>query len=157
MTVGRIFLITSLTVILVAGCVPTLPVVSGPPLPQEAVEKIEPGKTKKAQIFEWFGPPMAIGAKGDRLTIPTAWVGGELRPGGYYQTEADSFFELFSSKHTISDHHRVYYYYRAVSNKRPFFALLVIYETSSVGIDKLWILVNEETGTVEDYVFLRRQ
>ena len=146
MTIGGGFLLTSLAVVLLVGCVPVPPItVSGLPLPQEAVARIEPRETKKTQILEWFGPPTAIVAKGDRLPIT-----GD-------QTEAASFFELFSSKHTISDYHRVYYYYHAVMKKQAVVLAVYIHEKTSINIDKLWVLVNEETGIVEDYVFRRSQ
>ena len=154
-----IFRFVVAAVILAQGCVPAPPVITGPVLPRENIEKIQPGKTKKTEILEWFGLPMAIGAKGATLTIlrESAWVGealgGKIRRGGYYQAEADTFFELFSSKHKIVEQHRVYYYYRAVSTQFGFFAALAIYETRKTRFDKLWLLINEETGVVEDYVF----
>lgn len=149
---GALAAIVASGIILGQGCAPLLSIITGPPLSEEDIKKIDPGKTPKAEILERFGVPMAVGAKGERLTIPreSAWKSsGGIRLGGYYQTESDTFFELFSSRHNIRDHHRVYYYYQAVSSG----VASPVYKTVRIRVDKLWVLVNEETGVVEDYVF----
>lgn len=152
----RSLVLLALVVAWTQGCLAAPPLITGAPLSEEAVKRIEPGRTTKAQLFEWFGAPMAIGETGEQLRIPreTVWtVEGPVRQGGYHEVDADTFFELFGSKHNIGDHHRIYYYYRAVSTKYAVVAVLAIYETGRTRVHKLWVLVNEDIGTVEDYVF----
>jgi len=45
----------------------------------------------------------------------------------YFEIDSDTFFELFSSKHELTEYHRIYYYYRAVSTKGAVILLLYLY------------------------------
>ncbi|KPJ63568.1 hypothetical protein AMJ44_14270 [candidate division WOR-1 bacterium DG_54_3] len=142
-------------IIFLWGCAPAPPVTTGRPLKDEKIIRIQPGKTTKGDIIEWFGAPMAIAVQGEILKIQTeaSWAKGNPRGGYYFEIDSDTFFELFSSKHELTEYHRIYYYYRAVSTKSAVILLLYFYESGRTVIDRLWILVNEETGIVEDYVF----
>ena len=146
-------------VVLLQGC-PSLPIRSGVQLPQETVEQLQPGKTTKAEVLDWFGMPLSIAKKGETLTIfrESAWVaGGGIRPSSYYQVDADTFFELFSAKRKITDRHRIYYYYHSVSTKFAIIAIVYNRESAHTRKDQLWLLMDEETGIVEDYVFRKEQ
>jgi hypothetical protein len=76
-----------------------------------------------------------------------------VRRGGYDEVNAETFFELFSSKRKLGDQHRVYYYYRAVSTSYTAIGLIVYYTSAQTRASKLWVLVDENMGTVDDYVF----
>jgi len=69
--------------------------------------------------------------------------------GGAFSPSFESSFELFSSKHKITEDHRIYVYTFTEFKVRgyPFGA------GSHSLSDKLLILVNEKTGIVEDYIF----
>src|SRR5439155_26591822 len=141
------------------GGVPAPPFVSGPPVPDEMIKKIERGKSTKAEILEWFGMPIAIGARGETLTRPRPTVRtGEkasgVRPEGYVRTEADTLFELFSSRHNLTDTHRIYYYYRAVSTNFAIVGPGPVFAKRSTSVRRLWVLISEDTGIVEDFVFM---
>ena len=140
------------------GCVPAIPLITGPDLSEDSVERIEPGRTTKHQLFEWFGLPMAIGENDELLHIPrpTIYSGssvGDIRRGGYDDINADTFFELFSSTRQLGDQHRVYYYYRAVSTSYVVIGGLAYYTSSHTQTRRLWVLVDEDRGIVDDYLF----
>ncbi len=137
------------------GCAPAPPVWTGKPIEDEKINRIKPGQTKKQDIIEWFSAPMAIAVQGEVLKIQAeaSWAYGNPRGGYYYQVDSDTFFELFSSQHKLTEYHRIYYYYHAVSTKEGYVFIFSVYESGRTKFDKLWILVNEKTGIAEDYVF----
>lgn len=142
-------------IIFLWGCAPCIPVSTGRPLEDGKILRIQPGKTTKEAVIEWFGTPMAIAIQGEILKIQTeaSWAKNMPRGGYYFEIDSDTFFELFSSKHELTEYHRIYYYYHAVSTKYAVILVVAAHERGKTVIDKLWILVNEETGIVEDYVF----
>jgi hypothetical protein len=97
---------------------------------------------------------MAIAVQGEVTAVPSPAVtgGGSVRTREYHEIQADPFFELFSTRHALTEYHRVYYYYDAWNTTTSFVLVLAIYETGKTTIDQLWVLVNEKTGLVEDYV-----
>ena len=145
----------ALPVLSLQGCVPAPSFHSGLPLPQKTVDGLQAGKTTKAELLEWFGLPLSIAVKGETLTIPLGpeWFGSGVRHARYEQVDADTFFELFSSKHSITDHDRIYYYHRTVSSKYAVVLAVYLNETVNTRSDRLWVLVDEETGLVEDFFF----
>jgi len=137
------------------GCVPAFPFLSGVPLPQKTVDEVQPGKTTRSEVLEWFGMPLSIAKKGEVLRIPHGpeWAAGGVRPAGYNQVDADAFFELFSTKHKITDHQRIYYYFSSLSTKYGVVLAVYVHESANTRVDRLWLLIDEETGLVDDYVF----
>jgi hypothetical protein len=150
----KFFLLTGvgLMVLFLSECVPAIPMRTGRPLKDDKILTITPGKTTKQDIIELFGAPMAIAKQGEVLKIQSERT--YLSPkSSYYEIDSDTFFELFSSQHTLTEYHRIYYYYHAVSKETGLVLGFFIYENGKTIFYKLWILVNEETGMVEDYVF----
>ena len=145
----------ALLVLSLQGCIPAPSFRFGVPLPQETVDRLQSGKTTRAEVLEWFGMPLAIAAKGEALTIPHGpeWVGSGARYASYENVDADSFFELFSTKHAINDRDRIYYYFYTVSSKQAIVLAVYINETVNTRSDRLWVMIDEETGLVEDYAF----
>lgn len=145
------------------GCAPAPPILSGVKLPRQTVEQLRPGNTTKAEVLDWFGMPLSIAKKGETLTISreSAWLTGgvadrgihTIRTFSFYQVDADTFFEMFSTKRKITDHHRIYYYYDSVSIQFMVTAIVYQHEHAHTYKDQLWLLLDEETGIVEDYVF----
>jgi len=111
------------------------------------IERIQSGITTKDEILNWFGPPNAMASKTKRLQFAVPAAGGETNTINY-----EILFELFSTKHQLTNEHSVYFYYTSDSSQHNFAFLL----REMPGVDKLWILINQESGLVEDYVFRPR-
>lgn len=142
-----------------SGCVPAIPWYGGTKIEKKDIITIIPGKTSKYEAIEKLGAPIAIAKMGERLPIPmeSYWVPGlNLHTPGQYEINSDTFFELFSTEHEFNEYHRVYYYYRSKSSGGTVILLLIFYESYRLSIDKLWLLVNEKTGVVEDIRFKKR-
>ena len=53
----------------------------------------------------------------------------------------------------FTEYHRVYYFYFSESRELMYFLILAMYDEIDTKFDKLWLLVDERTGIVEDYFF----
>lgn len=148
----RILLVLSLC--LLPGCL-TLFKYSGSEIKAARVAQIQHGKTLKRDALEWFGPPMTISARGEIVVVPKASVPDkEYRvPRRPTVVESDTFFDLFSPKVEFTEYHRVYYFYFSESRNLTYYLLVAQYDEIETKFDKLWLLVNERTGIVEDYFF----
>ena len=129
-------------------------------LEKEVIKGIEPGITTRLNILEWFGPPSILARKEGVVSLPA------LKTDNEEMREFDSkiFFKYFLKRHSISDHHVVYYYFnerekiRGVSIPIPGIALASLPLTSgNLQFSELWVLLNRKTQQVEDYVFLERE
>ena len=139
---------------------------TGVPLPEAELVQIEGAGKTKYDLYEWLGgPPTSILARGETAVIPSGMVhpggGGFVWYGGTYSIDADTFFELFSGDHEITENHRIYYYRRAASRQWfyivPLFPIIFTGEQGSILTDSLWVLVNEENGMIEDYLFRKEK
>ena len=130
-------------------------------LGRNIVKKITPGKTTRKNILKWFGPPEVLAKKGEMVSLPS------LENGDVKIQEVDPtiFFEKFLGKHSISEHHVVYYYLNEGENIKGFAIPIPLGFTyvnlpvtfGNLQFIELWVLVNRETEQVEDYVFLERE
>lgn len=137
--------------LLLSGCVQS--VSSGTRIQTEQLNKIQPGKTTKNEVFEWIGPPMAVLASNEFNPVPMPFMYSTFAHRSIQSSiQSDTFFELFSSQHQFHEYHRVYYFYYAVSTFSEFW-MIARFENRKTELDKLWLLVNEKTGIVEDYKF----
>jgi len=121
----------------------------GETITEEMMKKIQPGKTVKQDILEWFGPPIAIARKGAWVKIPRL---GTDRIG-WDEIQSDSFFELFSSKHTLTQSHMIYYYHCGEDKATAGMFIFYAHGEGKLWISKLWVLIDETTGIVTDYLF----
>ena len=137
--------------LLLFGCYIPLWGSSGTPIETEQLNKIQPGKTTKNEVFEWIGPPIAVLASNEFYPVRMPPKGA--RSSIQSSIQPDTFFELFSSQHQFHEYHRVYYFHYAFSRGNIYAGVFVTVQTSKVKFDKLWLLVNEKTGIVEDYKF----
>ena len=137
--------------LLLSGCYIPLWGSSGTPIETEQLNKIQPGKTTKNEVFEWIGPPIAVLASNEFYPVRMPPKGA--RSSIQSSIQSDTFFELFSSQHQFHEYHRVYYFHYAFRIDHYAMGMIVSAQTSKVKIDKLWLLVNEKTGIVEDYKF----
>lgn len=143
-----------LALCLLPGCL-TLFKYSGTEIKVSRVAQIQPGKTLKREAFEWFGAPVTISARGEVVRVPKVSVPDkEYRvPRRPTLVESDTFFELFSSDVELTKYHRVYYFYFSESRELMYFLMVAMYDEIDTKFDKLWLLVDERTGTVDDYFF----
>lgn len=144
--------------LLLSGCFPPMLFSSGTPIETEQLNKIQPGKTTKNEVFEWIGAPIAVLASNEfyPVSMPFMYHDPALRSipsSSQLSIQSDTFFELFSSQHQFHEYHRVYYFHYAFSRENIYLVVLVTVVSHKIKIDKLWLLVNEKTGIVEDYKF----
>ncbi len=152
--------IVGLALLSATGCVaPAFPFKTGEPIREERVASISPGTTTKQDLLEQFGPPTTIVAQHEIVAIPAtfAWNAGPATSLSMktrdYRFQSDTFFELFASGREPGEYYRIYYYDYVVSSKTGYIFVVAFYESGTTETDRLWVLVNEKTGIVEDYVF----
>ncbi|MCK4736988.1 MAG: hypothetical protein KAT10_00400 [Sulfurimonas sp.] len=136
-----------------AGCATN----TGIKIDQETLSGIHPGKSTKKELFDLLGPPRAIAVQGRPLYIfqplhksDTALSASRANIDKPLQLQAEPFFEVFTPQNTLTYVHRVYFYYYAESRMY----MLPFYEKTSLEIDQLLVLVNEESEIVEDVYFM---
>ena len=117
------------------------------PFTAKKVEEISRGKTTKAELLEWFGPPSALVRKDERVEIPiNGSKGPEHLPG-------ESFFEPFDGRHESTPGHIVYYYQSFyIHNEIVFFVEAGIPTPLREVYNKVWILIDDESSLVVDYI-----
>jgi hypothetical protein len=147
-------IIIALAILPLCGCVPVIPFRTGKQIREEQVKAITPGSTTKSELFERFGAPTAVVVRDEvtAITSPSAWS-APLQNRFDYSFDANTFFELFPTTRESNEYHRVYYYHYVVSSKVGYILILGLYESGKTKTDRLWVLVNEKMGTVEDYAF----
>jgi len=119
------------------------------PLQASEVKKISPGKTTRREVLDLFGPPAAIARRGQEIvTVPVPGI----RKESSQQVQADTFFALFSA-YAPNDSHVIYYYWRAEMRETHGVILGAMGTLGKLSVDKLWVLIDERTGVVVDYVF----
>ena len=123
---------------------------SGAVIEHERVVQIVPGKTTRQELLRWFGPPLALLRRGATVTMPQAGV----RPLGWREVQADTFFELFSGRPPAPDD-LVYYYEAAEQTEFGVFMLVAGHTSRDVNESQLWILLDGGTGLVKDLVYRR--
>ncbi len=154
-----VIVIAGLALSITACIVPNIPVKTGEPIREDRVVMISPGTTTKQDLLEQFGPPTAIVAQHEiaAIPIPLVWIAGPATSLSMlsrdYRFQSDTFFELFASGRGTGEYHRIYYYDCVVSYKTGHIFIVAFYESGTTETDRLWVLVNEKTGIVEDYVF----
>ncbi len=160
MTRTMVIAVVGLALFSATACVvPTIPFKTGEPIRVDRLATISPGTTTKQDLLEQFGPPTAIVAQHEVDAIPTPSVWNAGPPVSFrmishdYRFQSDTFFELFASSRGLGEYHRIYYYDYVVSSKTSHFFIVAFYESGMTETDRLWVLVNEKTGIVEDYVF----
>ena len=154
MGVWKAKILLGLSLCVLPGCL-TLFKYSGTEIKAAQVAQIQPGKTLKRDALEWFGAPMTISARGEIVVVPKASVPDkEYRiPRILTVVNSDTFFDLFSPEVEFTEYHRVYYFYFSESRDLTYYFLVAKYNEIDTKFDKLWLLVDERTGIVEDYFF----
>lgn len=138
------WVITIFAIAMLAGCMKME--MGGRPLKKKMIAKIEPGKTTKNEITQWFGMPCSISEPNQigqgQVNIHPYWGGtlGSRNP-----------FEFFTPKHKIADSYRVYYYYYLRSTMGP---VVPFYSEMKQYKDELFVLIDESTQLVVDFTFV---
>ena len=154
----RKYLLLNLWLILyVTGC-PVSTSQLGEQILEEKLALLSPKETTKAELFNNFGPPMAIAELNEILTLPAppATYGMDMPRnvyGFYYQAQSKPYFELFSDKHVLTQFHRIYYFQNYQYRKSFFMWFFGVHEMGRTLNHNLWVLVNEKDNLVEDYFF----
>ena len=147
MPLALFFTVVLLASAYLSGCIYVTKTTGEQLFTKAQAEKIERGKTTKAEVLQWFGPPVAIVRKNEG--------GQELK--GEEDIRPETFLELFSGKHRISQDH-VVYYYRNLGRGGAMIGIVVAGGTQEWKTrERLWILINEKNGIVEDYMLLQDQ
>ena len=75
------------------------------------------------------------------------------------EVPSEAFFELFSTGRALRDTEVVYYYDSSRLKATGVLVIPVIgggYHTSETVVERLWLLIDDRTGIVEDYVYRGR-
>jgi len=127
-------------------------------LEKELIKNIEPGKTTRKNILEWFGPPEILARNDGVVLLPPL----ETSQGKMREVDSKVFFKYFLQRHPIAEHHVVYYYFNEGEDINGFsipipigtFFVSLPATSGNLQLSELWVLVNRQTEQVEDYVFL---
>lgn len=141
-------------VLLAGGCLPSVTFRTGKPIGKDNLASLKPGATTKIELFERLGAPTAVVVRDEVTAIatPSTWAAPYLR-GAAYRFDSGTFYELFPVARAVDDYLRIYYYQYVTSRKMNYFMILAVYESGTTKSDRLWVLVNEKTGVVEDYAY----
>ncbi len=147
-----IALLSTLFALVLGGCfVVRERVLLDEALPVEHIREIRRGITTKREILERLGPPAAVARRGTTMVFPR---GPALH--GRADVPSAVFLELFSPARALQDTDIVYYYDASRRNGTGVLVVPLIgggYFSTETVVERLWVLIDEGTGTVEDYVF----
>lgn len=75
---------------------------------------------------------------------------------GRADVPSETFFELFSAGRALRDTHIVYYYDSARLTATGVLIIPIVgggYHATETAVERLWVLIDDRTGIVEDHVF----
>lgn len=128
---------------------------AGMRLDDHEVRSVEPGKTTKRGLLLRFGAPTTIAGLSEILDISVPPEEPLIQDSSQYVMESDALFELFLAGHQLNEYHRIYYYHSITRSDFIVGLFVFDYRGRKTKTDRLWVLVNEQTGLVEDYAFKR--
>lgn len=120
------------------------------PLGREQVAAIRIGESTAQDVMVQFGPPLVVARPRKTMTVP--------QPGSWLESDnevqSETFFALFTGSGARLDASRVYYYQAAVRKGFGFVMILGGGRTTTWLVrERLWLLVNDETGRVDAVVY----
>lgn len=123
------------------------------PIGKKQVERVRPGQTSIREVLTWLGPPAAIARSGKTVIFPPPSMG----KNGSLEMRSDVFFELFSSGRELRKEEVVYYYDASRQSSLGVIVILIVInfggQTERAKVERLWLLVDERSGIIEDYVY----
>jgi len=142
-----------LILLCLSGCLIGGQYLADEPIGKKGVERIRPGQTSVRVVLTWLGPPVAIARSGRTVIFPPPSMG----KSGYFEMHSDAFFELFSPGRELREEEVVYYYDASRKSSLGVFVIMIVInfagETDRVKVERLWLLVDERAGIIEDYVY----
>jgi len=125
-------------------------------IPEESVKALRPGVTTKGELFERFGPPAAVLAPGETAALfPEDGRNVLVRPWeASVLMDADTVFELFTPATAEgADDRRIHFFRRSEGDTATLMLVFWVDSGHRTDTDRLWVLVDERTRTVEDYAY----
>jgi hypothetical protein len=125
-------------------------------IPEASVKALRPGVTTKGELFERFGPPAAVLAPGETAELfPEDGRNVSIRPwGASVRMDADAVFELFPpATAEVAEYRRIHFFRRSKGDTATLMLVFWIDSGHRIDTDRLWVLVDERTRTVEDYAY----
>jgi len=157
MSFGRAASLTALLLLLGGGCFAMRDRRAfDEPLRPDRVAAIRPGVTTRFDLLKAFGPPRAVARQGTTMTFPPP---GGWRPGGE-SVPSEAFLDLFKAKRPLRPSEVVFYYEASVRKETGFLILPLVgggVITREAVVDRLFLLVDEGTGRVEDVIHRRAE
>ena len=129
-------------VILLGGCSVPSSGEGGRCLDSALLRGIIPDQTGKDDLYISCGWPSAVMLQDDTVLfgiVPRAKIAPLNRR--LYRVDTAAYFELFVWRKTLLEAHQIVSYEHLMN------------ESGEATADRLWVLVNEESGLVEDYAF----
>lgn len=122
-----------------AGCMFTHSSAEGPGvIERAAAERILPGVTTRGQVIAAFGPPLSVVRAGTPAASEGAGAGA---------------LELFVARGESVTGRCVYVYGTPTASRNAGVVLLVAAQSTTTHQNRLWILVDDATGTVVDRIY----
>ncbi len=125
------------------------------PFTEEKVQLIRRNETTKKDILEWFGPPAAVARPGSVIKVP----GWNKSGSASMDMPGDAFFKHFRTIGVPLQRSLVYYYETAKMDWAELHAWFYTVEgplhvpsveDRTLTVIRLWILIDEASGKVED-------
>jgi hypothetical protein len=132
-----------------AGCVS---IETEQSFPARQIRSIRPGTTSKQEILAWFGPPVGMARKGEHIRVPSVTNDAE-EPSDLTFTDI---LKYFPTKHEESN--LVIYLYQYWKSNIP--SAHVAFAHLAEGqetVNRLWVLVDEDSGVAVDSVLRTRE
>jgi hypothetical protein len=124
-------------------------------IPEASVKALRPGVTTKGELFERFGPPAAVLAPGETAALfPEDGRFVSIRPWeASVRMDADAIFELFPPATEGAEYRRIHFFRRSKGDATTLMLVFWIDSGHRTDTDRLWVLIDERTRTVEDYAY----
>ncbi len=119
------------------------------PFTEKQVDSIRHGETTKKDLLQWFGPPLVVARPGASIMMPQQ---GSIKSGSL-EIPADGLFERFKASLVRPLVPLLYYYEDTALSwvDVSFYTSMPIPTKPTVTVKRLWILIDEKSGTVVDH------
>lgn len=149
----KIFPVIIFLNLLLTGCAPAPPIISGRKITKEQLKTLETKPIDKKDLLDLLGPPYAIFKPGSKVSVqrPPQWNSKTI--ARYEEVDSDTVYSFFSPEERHDNNNRIYYYYYSKSSQFAIILVFAAHEKTKNRIDELFVLVNERDGRVKDFFF----